>query len=258
MIRILKPIFSILIRIYHLAICIAIIYFSSMYKLKDLPRSEKPRERLLDVGPAALSDSELLAIVLSSGGKGRNVLLLARELISQFGNLKDLFDASFEDLIKVKNIGVVKASVIKAIYELAFRFNEVEATISDPITSPEQVFRYTKKTFFGKKQEVVAVIALDTRGRATSVEVLSMGTLSSAVIDPRGIFSHALRKGAASIILVHNHPSGDPSPSTEDIEITYQLIEAGKILGVSLVDHVIVTGESFVSMKAINLLGKRG
>lgn len=228
-----------------------------MYKLTDLPRSEMPRERLLEFGAHSLSETELLAIVLSSGSKGRNVLDLARELLLEFGNLKGIFDASHEELMRLKSIGSVKATILKAVCELALRINNVERSVSDPITGPEQIFKYTKRKFFRKKQELVVVVVLDSRGRATSLELLSIGTLSSALIEPRGIFRCALRKDAASLILVHNHPSGDPMPSTEDIQVTHQIVDAGKVLGISLVDHVIVTDTNFVSMKALGFLAER-
>jgi DNA repair protein RadC len=225
-----------------------------MYKLKDLPRSEKPRERLFDIGASALSDSELLAIVLSSGGKNKSVLLLARELLSLFGSLKDLCEANFNELTQVKNIGVAKASIVKAVYELGLRISEAKEAVSDPLTSPEQVFRYTKRKFADKKQEAVVVVTLDSRGRATSSEVLFLGNLSVSIIEPRLIFIHALKRNASSIILVHNHPSGDPAPSEEDVEATWKLAEAGKLIGVQVIDHVIVTDSSFLSLKAVSLL----
>jgi len=225
-----------------------------MYRLKDLPVSERPRERLVKVGASSLSDSELLAVILSSGGRDKGILHLAQEILQRFGSLKGLFEVEMEELTSISGIGPAKATVLKAVCEVSLRLNRDFGEPGDPITNPEQVFRITRELLFAKKKEIVVLVLLDSRARVLSVEKFSVGTVSSAVLDPKDIFGLALRKNASSVILVHNHPSGDTTPSQEDVAATQEIASAANLIGIPLVDHVIVSDSEFVSLKALGLL----
>ncbi|OGC47237.1 hypothetical protein A2886_01145 [candidate division WWE3 bacterium RIFCSPHIGHO2_01_FULL_42_13] len=226
----------------------------SSYKVRDLPDSEKPRERLVKYGAEILSDSELLAIILSVGGKEESVLELSRRVLAEFGGFKGLAQASPEQLVSLKNVGEVKAITIKAACEIGLRVTSDSGPASEFIKSPEDIYRLVRKDLYGKKKEHLYLISIDSRGRAIAQDLISIGTVNEAVVHPREIFRQAIMRTAVSIILVHNHPSQDTSPSSEDIFLTKKVADAGRLLGLNVLDHVIVSDKEHCSLKALGFL----
>lgn len=223
------------------------------YKLKDLPEEEKPRERLKKYGEEALSSNELIAILIQTGNKQESVLQLAQRIIAHFGNLEKLAEASLEELQKVKGVGFAKACKIKAAFELGKRALNKKSNLKK-ISHPKDIFELLKNEVATKKKEYFKLICLNTRNQIIAIENISIGTLNSALAHPREIFYSAIKNLANSIIVVHNHPSGDPSPSTQDIEITKKLQKAGDLLGIELTDHIIITKDNYFSFKQKGLL----
>jgi DNA repair protein RadC len=224
------------------------------FTLRDLPKEERPRERLIEFGAEALSIQELLQIILRSGTSGESVALLSQKLLSHFGNLKSLLEASLEELMSIKGLGLAKATQIKAVLELAKRYNlqiEEQPRLKK-ILSPEDVFKLIKSKLKDYNKEHFYIIALNTRNYVISE--ISIGTLNSSLVHPREVFAEAIRQRANSIILVHNHPSGDPTPSEDDITITKRLQEAGKLIGIEVLDHIIITKTSYFSFKNKGIL----
>jgi DNA repair protein RadC len=225
------------------------------YKVHDLPLSERPRERLKEYGAGSLASNELLAIILGSGSRGESVIVMAQKLLAQFGSLKGVFEASAEDLQKVKGLGPAKASKLIASFELARRLNrnimddEKINLQSRPVTSPSDIVELirTKITSFTKEQFLV--VSFDTRNKILGTDNISSGTLTASLVHPRETFESAIRRHAASIIVSHNHPSGDAEPSEEDMKITKRLTEAGKVMGIEVLDHIIVTKNNYFSFK---------
>lgn len=222
-----------------------------MAKIKDLPRVDRPREKLLRYGPEKLSNSELLAILLRSGKKGENVIELATKILKKFGKAS-LMNASYNDLKKFSGLGPAKAAEIVACFELGKRL--IIGKKSRLLMSPEDVFREMADLRNHKKEHFV-VFYLDVRNQINQREIISVGSLTANLVHPREVFEPAIKNLAAQIILSHNHPSGDCEPSEEDLAITRKLVEAGKILGIEVVDHVIVSGENFLSFRKKNLIG---
>ena len=224
----------------------------------DLPSSERPRERLLQFGAEAMSVPELLALILGSGNKGKSVMTLSQELLNQFGNHKKLADASVTELCKVPGIKFAKAAKIKAAFELGKRLNEfTEERPSKVVKNAEDVFGIIKNKLKGKKKEHFMVISFDTRNhvnRIAEINTISIGSLDSSIVHPREAFKEAIVTHAASVIFIHNHPSGNPEPSEEDIKLTKRLVEVGEIVGIEVLDHIIVCDNTYLSMKAVNLI----
>lgn len=227
------------------------------YKICDLPSNEKPRERLMSFGAASLSDSELLAIILRSGGKESSAISLAREILINSGGLKNLHNLSFEKLRDIKNVGIAKAASLKAVCEVSLRINSEETITRKKVCKPEDVYRLVKRNIYKKNKEILILLSLDSRNRAISVDVLSVGSVTSAIIDTREIFRQALHRNAVSIILVHNHPSGDTTPSSEDLILTESITKASKLMNIPLLDHVIVTDDQFASLKALDVFSTK-
>lgn len=223
------------------------------FTVHDLPLSERPRERLFKLGSEALSVQEILAIILGRGIKGESVMMTSQKLVSRFGNLRGIANASIEELAETKGIGPAKAAQIKAALELSKR---LESDASDKprqvLKSPEDVVAVMRSKLKGKKKEHFWVICLDTRNRLITWKQVSMGSLDTSIVHPREVFKEAVSSSAASVIFVHNHPSGDPEPSKEDIELTKRLIKAGEIMGIDVLDHIIVCDRSYLSLKASN------
>lgn len=213
-------------------------------KIKDLHKIERPREKLQKYGPGKLSDSELLAILLRTGTKGVNVVELSRKILQKFSNGK-IADASFDELKKTFGLGAAKACEIIACFELGRR--KLSGKKAKLILSPKDVWENCKDIRDNKKEHFV-VFYLDSRNQEIKREVISVGTLNANLVHPREVFEGAIRFSAAQIIVVHNHPSGSAEPSDDDIQITKRLIEAGKILGIEVLDHVIVTKEVYLSI----------
>ena len=222
--------------------------------LKEIMASERPRERLHKLGSSALSDSELLAIILRSGGKANSVLNLASQILARFGGIKGLLNADFHQLLTLKNVGYAKACSIKALSEIALRMcmDDFEKKVN--IKKPADVFTYMRKDFYKKDREHLYLISLDTRSNILSKDLLSTGTINETLVHPREVYRTALYKNAASVILVHNHPSNDPTPSNDDIRVTERVAKAGINMGIALVDHIIICDQTFASLKSLNLL----
>jgi len=220
------------------------------FTIHDLPISERPRERLQKLGVAALSAQEILALILSRGVAGESVMVTAQRLLSQFGNLKGIAGASVEELSQVKGIGVAKASQIKAAFELANRLEGYSEAEEKPvIKTPDDVASLVKGRLRSKKKEHFLALLLDTRNQLIKVAEISVGSLDTSIVHPREVFKEAISASAASVIFVHNHPSGDPTASEDDIKLTKRLAEAGGIMGIDVLDHIIITDKEFLSLK---------
>ncbi len=225
------------------------------FTVRDLPLSERPRERLLKLGSEALSAQEILALILGRGIKGESVMVISQKLLSRFGNLKGIANASVEELSETKGVGLAKAAQIKAALELSKRLEGDAGERQKPmVKSPEDVVNVVKSQLKGKKKEHFLVLCLDTRNRVINCRPVSIGSLDTSIVHPREVFKEAVSSSAASVIFVHNHPSGDPEPSKEDIELTKRLVRAGEIIGIDVLDHIVVCDRSYLSMKAKNLL----
>ncbi len=224
------------------------------FTVHDLPLSERPRERLLKLGSEALSSQEVLALILGRGVKGESVILTAQKLLSKFGNLKNLASASVEELTQIKGIGPAKAAQIKAAFELNRRLEDPSSEVPEiTVKSPEDAVKAAKNQLKGKKKEHFLVLCLDTRNHLININKVSIGSLDCSIVHPREVFREAISSCAASVIFVHNHPSGDPTPSEDDIKLTKRLAEAGEILGIEVLDHIIICDKDHLSMKAKNL-----
>ncbi|CBZ04900.1 JAB domain-containing protein [Clostridium botulinum] len=219
------------------------------FKIKDLPKNERPQERLIRYGAEVLSNSELLAVILRTGTKNQNIMMLASSLIKETGGLDQLFNQSIEELTKIKGIGVTKAVQILALSELSKRFKTYKSGNEYKINTPLDVSNLVMEDMKYLKQEKLKILILNTKNIVTYTRDVFIGTLNSSIVHPREIFCEAIKKNGASIIICHNHPSGDPTPSKEDINITLRLKECGKLIGIDLLDHIIIGENKYVSMK---------
>jgi DNA repair protein RadC len=210
-------------------------------KLKDQPASERPRERLREKGPDSLSPGELVAILLRTGLKGANVVEIGRQLIRRYGSLDALARASWQDLAKVPGIGPDKAVTLIAAFSLARRLVEEVRADSPVLDNPEAVANLMREETRLRNAEVFQVLLLNTRRRLVGTPVkIADGTLDTILVHPREVFRPAIESNAAAVVLVHNHPSGDPTPSEADIKVTRDLIRAGQLLKIEVLDHVIL------------------
>ncbi len=209
-------------------------------RIKDMPDLERPRERLAAQGAEALSPAELIAILLRTGLRGRSAIEVAHELIRQHGDLNALARASLEDLQKIKGIGRDKAVTLQAAFTLARRMARELRQPRPQLDQPAAVAEYMREEFRGKEVEEFHAVLLDTRRRLIRTERISTGTLDSAIVHAREVFRGAIGANASAIVLVHNHPSGDPTPSKADITVTRDLIRAGQLLKIEVLDHVIL------------------
>ena len=226
---------------------------SKSFTIHDLPVDERPRERLVKLGEQALSSQELLQLILGRGIAGESVAVTAQKLLSQFGSLQRLAEASIEELSLIKGIGLAKAAQIKATFEIGRRLSTQAASYkSTELTDPKKVYRLIKSKLKDYHKEHFYIIVLNSRN--WSVAEVSIGSLDASIVHPREVFAEAIKNKAASVIFVHNHPSGDPEPSEGDLIITKRLVEAGKILEIEVVDHIIVTNTNFLSFKERKLL----
>jgi len=221
-------------------------------RIKDLPKVERPRERLISKGPENLKDEELLAILLRTGREGKNVLDLAKQILSKYSK-KRILKLNYEDLIKIKGINSAKACTILAAIELVKRALEIGEETLPVIRSTKDVIAqavYMRE----KSREHLMVLFLNARNEMIYKKPMFVGALNANLVNPREIFQEALKQNAASIILAHNHPSGDAEPSEDDLTITKRIIEAGKIMGIDVVDHVIITKNKIFSFKENKLI----
>ncbi|WRQ72879.1 MAG: DNA repair protein RadC [Methanosarcinales archaeon Met12] len=225
-------------------------------KIKDLPKDERPRERLAKFGAESLSTSELLAIILRTGSHGETALDTANKLLNKHdGNIKSLFFADITELSKIRGIGFAKAVQLKAVFELAKRIQSF-TNEKTKVSTPEDVANLLMPKMRSLDKEHLVILCLDPRNRILngSEVTISIGSLDMSIIDPKEVFKVALAKNAASIILAHNHPSGDPSPSSDDLRITKRLMEAGDIMGIGVLDHIIFGDGEYISLKNKGLI----
>ena len=225
----------------------------SSFTIHDLPKSERPRERLQKHGADALSSQELLALLLGRGIKGESVMVTAQRLLSSFGNIKNISEASLEELSTIKGIGLAKAAQIKSAFELAKRKEDHDER-QIPVKSHQDVIKVVRQRLKDKKKEQFLVLCLDTRNNLIRICTISTGTLDANIVHPREVFKEAIQSLASSIILVHNHPSGNPEPSEADIEITKRIQETGKIVGIDVLDHIIIADNKSFSFKEKGLV----
>jgi len=224
----------------------------SQYRIKDLPKIERPREKLISKGPQNLKDEDLLAILLRTGREGKNVLELARQVLTQYPK-KRLLKMRYEDLIKIKGINSAKACTILASIELVKRALEKGEETLPIIRSTKDVIAQAVY-MRDKAREHLMTIYLNARNEMIFKKPMFIGTLNANLVHPREIFQEALKQNAASVILVHNHPSGDAEPSEDDLTITKRIIEAGKTMGIDVLDHVIIAKNKVFSFKEKKLI----
>jgi DNA repair protein RadC len=223
------------------------------YRITDLSVDERPRERLEKSGPEALSKAELLAILLRVGVTGLNSVQLAQKILDDLGGLTGIQKASFAQVCNIHGVGPAKAAQIKAAIELGIRLKKENPDLSAAVNSPEDAAELVRYDMQGLVQENLWVILLDTRNRKIGVEKVYVGSLNASMVRVGELFRGALQRNAAGIIMAHNHPSGDPAPSPEDITLTRAAVQAGKLLDVEVLDHLVIGHNSFVSMKAKGL-----
>jgi len=222
----------------------------SSFTVRDLPRQERPRERLQKFGPEALSAQELLALIIGRGIPKKSVMNIAQELLAKFGNVKAIGQATIEELSQIKGIGLAKAAQIKASFELGRR-EELEPELKHfDIKDPEAVVRAIRASVKDKAKEHFKLILLNPRNKIIGISTISIGTLNASLVHPREVFKDAIMHSAASVVLAHNHPSGDPEPSEDDLKITKKLVESGKILGIEVIDHIIIGKNDYYSFRA--------
>lgn len=218
--------------------------------VRDLPASERPRERLTRLGAEALSEHELLACVLGRGVAGESVLLGARRLLGAFGTLHGLAEASVEQLCRVHGIGEAKAAQVKASIEIARRLMRQGTARRQLIDSVEAAAAVLRPVLLDQQKEHVVALLLTNRHHLIRLSPIAVGSLSASLVHPRELFKEAIAASAAAVIVAHNHPSGDPSPSDHDVRLTRRLMDAGAVLGIEVLDHLIIASGGVVSLRA--------
>jgi DNA repair protein RadC len=217
--------------------------------VKEMPEKERPRERLARVGPQSLSTSELLAIILRTGVGGENVLTMASRVLGTFGGLAGLARASFAQLTEVRGLGPAKTSQLMAAFELGRRLMAEAPEERYQIRSPSDASHILLPLIGHKEQEHFVVLYLDTRNRVVDQEILYKGSLNTSLVRTAEVFRGAVRRNSAAVIVSHNHPSGDPHPSPEDIALTRRLAKAGKLLEIDVLDHLVIGQNRYVSLR---------
>ncbi len=225
-----------------------------MYTIREWAADERPRERLENLGAQSLSTAELIAILLRVGRRGETAVALARRLLQQFGGLEGLHRASFSEVKSVKGIGTAKAAQIKAALELGRRLQLASHGERPRISGPEDAAALVQYEMSALEQEHLRVILLDTRNQVLAIHEVVRGSVNTAQVRMAEVFREAIRRNATAIILVHNHPSGDPTPSADDIALTRQAQQAGSLLDIEVLDHIVIGGNKFVSLKARGLV----
>jgi DNA repair protein RadC len=228
-----------------------------MSGIKDWPAAERPREKVLFGGPAPLGDSELLALILRSGSSSPRIsaLDLARQLLRDFGSLRSLTSATATELCAFPGIGAAKAAELLALGELARRLATTPLRPGERFTTSGEVFSHFHERLRDRRKEVFLTLLLDSKNRLLREVQVSEGSLNASIVHPREVFAPVVRESAAAVLLIHNHPSGDPTPSREDLELTGRLREAGELIGVRVLDHVIIGNGCYVSLADRGLLG---
>jgi DNA repair protein RadC len=223
-------------------------------RVKDWPKDERPRERLIKYGAENLSDAQLLAIILRTGGAGKGVVALGMELLDRFKGLKEIDCASIADLSSVKGIGTAKIAQLKAAFALGKRLMSESHDGDATFSSSRAVHSYFAPRLKNLKKEIFLSLLLDTKNRLIREVRVTEGTLTNSLIHPREAFREAIRESAAAVIFVHNHPSGDPEPSRDDLAVTERLKATGDIVGINVLDHVIVGDGKYVSLRERGIL----
>lgn len=222
--------------------------------VREMPETDRPRERLVEVGPEALRDAELIAVLFRTGTSTMGAVALADMLLAEFGDLRRVGRATLQELQKVKGVGPVKAIELKAALELGMRLARHQAPPRRKISSAADVADLLMYQFKEYETEHFKSVLLNTKNEVLNTDDVSRGTLSETLAAPGDVFRRAVREGAAGVIVAHNHPSGNPEPSTADIVLTRRLVEAGEILGIPLLDHVVFGDGRFVSLKERQLM----
>jgi DNA repair protein RadC len=222
---------------------------SAVYRITDLEEEERPRERLAKCGPQVLSNAELLAVLLRVGVPGENAVDVAHRLLNDLGGLPGLHRAEFSELCSQHGVGLAKASQIKAAIELGNRLSVVAPDERPAIHSPADAAALVQYEMGALEQEQLRVMLLDTRNRVEAIIEVYQGSLNSSQVRVGELFKSAIRRSAAAIIVVHNHPSGDPTPSPDDVAVTRAIVQAGKILDINVLDHLVIGRGRFVSLK---------
>ncbi len=217
--------------------------------IKELPEGERPRERLLHYGPAAVSTAELLAIILRVGSTDENVIMLAHRLLTRFGGLAGLVQAPIEELVTVKGIGPAKAIELKAALEVGKRLIVAAPHERPTVKSPADAANLLMLDMAPLEQEHLRTMIMDSKNHVLKIHTVYVGSVNTAVVRVGELFREAIRMNAAAVIVAHNHPSGDPTPSPEDVHVTRQIVEAGKILSVDVLDHLVIGQQRWVSLK---------
>lgn len=227
---------------------------SSNVTLRDVPNEERPRERMMQYGAQALSNAELLAILLRTGTYQESAVSLAQRVLSQAGGLRNLVDISLQQLTGIKGIGSAKGLQIQAGIELGRRLARSSMQETVTVRSPQDVANLLMEELRYLNKEHFVCLFLNTKNHVIGQETLSMGSLNASIVHPREVFRAAIKRSSASIVCVHNHPSGDPTPSSEDIQMTQRLVEAGDIVGIEVLDHIVIGDRKFVSLKEQGLM----
>ncbi len=227
---------------------------NNYFMIKEMPDLERPREKMANHGTQVLSNAELIAILIGSGNKRQNAIELSTEIINTFGGLNKLTDVTYEELLTINGIGTAKACNILASLELNKRISQSSLNKKMKITSPTDVCNIFMDELRYEMKEKFIIILLNTKSEIISKEIISIGNLNSSIVHPREVYKYAIKKSAASILFIHNHPSGNPMPSENDKEITKRLTEVGDIIGIKVVDHIIIGNNQHFSFKEHNLI----
>jgi len=222
--------------------------------IKDIPEDERPREKMLKQGSEYLSNAELLAILLRTGTQKQSAFTLAQKIIKEIKSLSNLHQMEIEQLMQIKGIGLAKAVQIKAALELGKRVAQASGDDKYTIKSPQDAANYMMEEMRYLAQEHFYALLLNVKNQVLSKELISVGSINSSIVHPREVFKQAIIKNASSLIVLHNHPSGDPTPSREDLEVTKRLSETGKIIGIEILDHIVIGNLRFVSLKEKGLI----
>ncbi len=220
-----------------------------MFMIKEIPLEERPRERFLKYPPSTITNHELIAIILRTGSRQESVIELSKRILYKYDNLKALSNTTVKDLMEIRGIGTSKAIELLAAFELGKRVNKESFVPQVKLLSPESIFLYLKSDLEMKTQEHFVALYLNTKGELVKKETLFIGSLNSSLIHPRELFKHAVLNSAAKIIVSHNHPSGDPTPSNQDIEVTKILHKNSLMMDIELLDHIIIGRDRYYSFK---------
>ncbi|MFS0727361.1 RadC family protein [Paenibacillus sp. 1P07SE] len=224
------------------------------YGMRDVPSEDRPRERMMQFGAEALSHTELLAILLRTGTRSESAIHLASRILKECGSLSGLVDMSLEELTAIHGIGPAKAVQLRAGIELGRRLSRSGREERLTVRRPQDAADYLMEQLRYLKKEHFICLFLNTKNQLIAQETLSVGTLNASLVHPREVFRAAIKCSSASLVCVHNHPSGDPTPSPEDVALTRRLVEAGELVGIDVLDHIVIGEKSFVSLKERGLM----